>query len=174
MFQIPHYAYTLPMITHFPKPSKLSELRKIIAQITEFGINPKVELTEKTDILEKLLVGIYSEFLNVEFQFDETDYEEEPDFDYNEVKQNVNSNFPDLDYYSMVLDLNKIQPNSEIGIVDALDDLTDIIKDLLVVKWKMENTSEMDALWEFEFSMRTHSEQHLINLLKFIKEKNKT
>jgi len=71
----------------------------------------------------------------------------------------------------MVLDLNKMEPNVEIGIGDALDDLTDIIKDLLVVKWKMDNTSEMDALWEFEFSMRTHSEQHLIDLLKFIKEK---
>jgi len=149
----------------------LSELRKLIDQITEFGINPKVELTDKTDVLKKLLVGLFSEFLKVEFEFDETDYEEEPDFEYNEIKENVKSNFPDFGWYSMVLDLNKMQPNVEIGIGDALDDLTDIIKDLLVVKWKMDNTSEMDALWEFEFSMRTHSEQHLIDLVKFIKEK---
>jgi hypothetical protein len=71
----------------------------------------------------------------------------------------------------MVLNLNEMQPNVEIGIGDALDDLTDIIKDLLAVKWKMDNTSEMDALWEFDFSMRTHSEKHLIDLLKFINEK---
>ncbi len=149
----------------------MSELRKLIDKITEFGINPKVELTDKTDVLKKLLVGIYSEFLNMEFEFDETDYEEEPDFDYNEIKENVKSNFPSFGWYSMVLDLNKMQPDVEIGIGDALDDLTDIIKDLLVVKWKMNNTSKMDALWEFEFSMRTHSEKHLIDLLKFIKEK---
>jgi len=149
----------------------LSNLKKLIDQITEFGINPKNELTDKTDVLKKLLVGIYSEFLNVEFEFDETDNDKEPNFDYNEIKQNVKSNFPDFDCYSMVLDLNRIEPNVEIGIGDALDDLTDIIKDLLVVKWKMENTSEMDALWEFEFSMRTHSEQHLIDLLKYLKEK---
>ena len=148
----------------------MSELRKLIDQITEFGINPKVELTDKTDVLKKLLVGIYSEFIKVEFEFDETDYDEEPDFDYKEILENVKSNFPDFGWYSNVLDLNKMEPNVEIGIGDALDDLTDIIKDLLVVKWKMENTSKMDALWEFEFSMRTHSEQHLVDLLKYIKE----
>lgn len=148
----------------------MSELRKLINQITEFGINPKVELIDKTNVLKKLLVEIYSEFLKVTFEFDETDYEEEPNFDYDKIKENVKSNFPDLDWYSKVLDLNKMEPNVEIRIGDATDDLTDLIKDLLVVKWKMDNTSEMDALWEFEFSMRTHSEQHLIDLIKFIKE----
>ena len=148
----------------------MSELRKLINQITEFGINPKVELIDKTNVLKKLLVEIYSEFLKATFEFDETDYEEEPNFDYDKIKENVKSNFPDLDWYSKVLDLNKMEPNVEIGIGDATDDLTDLIKDLLVVKWKMDNTSEMDALWEFEFSMRTHSEQHLIDLIKFIKE----
>ena len=135
----------------------MSKLRELIDKITEFGINPKVDLIDKIDVLKKLLVGIYSEFLNLEFEFDETDYNEEPDFDYNEIKENVKSNFPDFDWYSMVLDLNVMKPNVEIGIGDALDDLTDIIKDLLVVKWKMDNTSEMDALWEFDFSMRAHS-----------------
>ena len=149
----------------------MSELRKLIDQITEFGINPKVKLNDKSDFLKKLLVGIYFEYLNTEDEFDETDYDNEPNFDDIEIRKNVKSNFPDFGWYSMVLDLNKIEPNVEIGSGDALDDLTDIIKDLLVVKWKMDNTSEKDALWEFKFSMRTHSEQHLIDLLRFIKEK---
>lgn len=149
----------------------MSELRKLIDQITTFGINPKVELTNKIGVLKKLLVGIYQEFLDLQFEFDETNYDEEPEFEYNKIIENVKSNFPDFGWYSMVLDLNKMEPNVEIGIGDALDDLTDIIKDMLVVKWKMDNTSEMDALLQFEFSMRNHSEQHLIDLLKFIKEK---
>ena len=149
----------------------MSELRKLIDQITEFGTNPNVELTDKIITLKKLLIGLYYEFLNVDFEFDETEYDEEPDFDYNQIKENVKSNFPDFGWYSNVLDLNKLEPNVEIGIGDALDDLTDIIQDLMVVKWKMDNTSEMDALWQFEFSMRTHSEQHLIDLIKFVKEK---
>ncbi|TXE13815.1 DUF5063 domain-containing protein [Seonamhaeicola algicola] len=149
----------------------MSNLRELIDKITEFGINPKVELTDKTDVLKKLLVGIYSEYLNVEFELDETDYDDSPEFNYNEIKENVKSNFTDLDWYSTVLDLNKMEPYVEIGIGDSIDDLSDIIKDLLVVKWKMENTSEMDALWEFNFSMKTHSEQHLIDLLKYLNEK---
>ena len=149
----------------------MSELRNLIDQITEFGTNPNVELTDKTTTLKKLLIGLYYEFLYVDFEFDETEYDEEPDFDYNQIKENVKSNFPDFGWYSNVLDLNKMEPNVEIGVGDALDDLTDIIQDLMVVKWKMENTSEMDALWQFEFSMRTHSEQHLIDLIKFLKEK---
>ena len=148
----------------------MSKLRELIDKITEFGINPKVDLIDKIDVLKKLLVGIYSEFLNLEFEFDETDYNEEPDFDYNEIKKNVKSNFPDFDWYSMVLDSNKMEPDVEIGIGDEIDDLIDIIKDLLAVKWRMENTSEKDALWHFELSMRTHSEQHLVDLLKRLKE----
>ena len=150
----------------------MSKLRELIDKITEFGINPKVDLIDKIDVLKKLLVGIYSEFLNLEFEFDETDYNEEPDFDYNEIKKNVKSNFPDFDWYSMVLDSNKMGPDIEIGIGDEIDDLIDIIKDLLAVKWRMENTSENDALWHFELSMRTHSEQHLVDLLKRLKERN--
>ena len=134
----------------------MSKLRELIDKITEFGINPKVDLIDKIDVLKKLLVGIYSEFLNLEFEFDETDYNEEPDFD----------------WYSMVLDSNKMEPDIEIGIGDEIDDLIDIIKDLLAVKWRMENTSENDALWHFELSMRTHSEQHLVDLLKRLKERN--
>ncbi|MCL5247719.1 DUF5063 domain-containing protein [Cellulophaga sp. 20_2_10] len=150
----------------------MSKLKKLIDEITEFGINPKVELTDKNDVLKKLLVGIYSEFLNAEFEFDEADYEKEPEFDYKEILKNVKSNFQNFGWYSSVLDSNKMEPNIEIGIGDELDDLTDIIKDLLAVKWRMENTSLNDALWNFEFSMRTHSEQHLVDLLKRLKERS--
>ena len=150
----------------------MSELRKLIDQITEFGINPNMKLTDKTELLKKLLVGIYFEYLNTEFEFDETNYDEEPEFDYNKIRENVKSNFPDFDWYSIVLDSNKMEPNIETGCGDELDDLTDIIKDLLAVKWRMENTSKNDALWHFDFSMRTHSEQHLVDLLKRLKERN--
>ncbi|CAM1374676.1 DUF5063 domain-containing protein [Tenacibaculum xiamenense] len=150
----------------------MSELRKLIDQITEFGINPKVELTDKINFLKKLLVGVYSEFLDLVFEFDRMDYNEEPNFDYNEIRRNIKSNFPDFDLYSMVLDSNKMEPNIEIVCGDELDDLTDIVKDLLAVKWRMDNTSKNDALWHFEFLMRTHSEQHLVDLLKRLKERN--
>ncbi len=129
-------------------------MSKLIDQITEFGINPKVGISDKTDVLKKLLVEIYSEYLNLELEFDNKEYKEEPEFDYAEIRQNVKTNFPEFDWYSMVLDLNEMKPNVEIGTGDALDDLNDIIKDLLAVKWKMDNTSEMDALWKLDYSKK--------------------
>jgi hypothetical protein len=149
----------------------LSKLRKLIDKITEFGINPKVDLTDKDNFLKKLLVGIYSEFLNVESEFDETEYDQEPEFDYKEIRKNVELNFPDFGYYATILDNNKFAQESEFGTGDSVDDLTDIIKDLLGVKWKFENTSEKDAIWTFELSMKAHSEQHLVDLLKYLKDK---
>ncbi len=149
----------------------MRELKKLIDGITEFGINPQVVLEDKTEILKKQLVGLYSEFMNTKFEFDQTDYDDEPNFDYKQILKNVKSNFPSFGWYSTIIDITQVEPNVKTGIGDALDDLTDIIKDLLAVKWRMENTSEMDALWHFEFSMRTHSEQHLLDLLKYLKEK---
>jgi hypothetical protein len=130
-----------------------------------------VELADKTEILKKMLVEIYTEYLNTEYVLDTNDYDAEPEFEYTEIRKHVISNFNDFGWYSQVLDLNEMQPNIEIAIGDAVDDLTDIIKDLLVVKWKMDNTSKMDALWCFSFSMRNHSEQHLVDLLKYLIEK---
>ena len=150
----------------------MKNLKNLINQITEFGVNPNVAADNKTDEIQKLLVQLYSEFLNIKADFDEKDYEEEPDFKYQVIRQNVKSNFPDLSWYSKILDSNKLDSNTNTGIGDALDDLTDIIKDLLAIKWRMETTSEKDAIWHFELSMRTHSEQHLVDFLKYLKDKN--
>jgi hypothetical protein len=65
----------------------LSKLRKLIDEITEFGINPKVESENKIDEIQKLLAGIYSEYLNLNAEFDDADFEEEPSFDYETIKK---------------------------------------------------------------------------------------
>lgn len=149
----------------------MSRLKILIDRLTEFGVNPDVDTADKVKTLKKLLVEIYAEYLNVEVDFDKESYEEEPNFEYNAVRKNVKSNFPDFDWYSIILDQNKMIPDIEVAIGDAIDDLTDIIKDMLVIKWRMENTSEMNAVWHFEFLMRAHSEQHLVALLKYLKNK---
>ena len=129
----------------------MSQLKKLIDNLTVFGTNPNVVSDDKVQDLKKLLIGIYTEFLNVKSEFDETDYEEEPEFDYKEIRQNVESNFPDFGWYGCIMDSTIIVPEvKDIGTGDAIDDLTDIIKDLLAVKWNMENTSKIDAIWNFE------------------------
>jgi len=115
-------------------------------------------------------VKIYNLYFDIEYEFDETDY---PDFDdekYPNIRQNVESNFKDFGFYKMVLEINDMA-NEEIGIGDAVDDLSDIIKDLLEVKWRIENNSLNDGIWFFNFIFNAHTEEHLINLLNFIKQR---
>lgn len=93
-----------------------------------------MELTNKTNALKNLLVGVYFDYLNAEF--DKIDNDEEPDFNYKKTRENVKSNFCVFDWYSAVLDSNKMEPNIETGCGNELDILTDIIKDLIAVKWE--------------------------------------
>ena len=43
---------------------------------------------------------------------------------------------------------------------------------MLEIKWQFENTSEKNAKWCFKDLMQTHSEQHIVNFLKYMKDKN--
>lgn len=150
----------------------MGKLLKLINRITEFGLNDDIQSYNKELEIQQLLVGLYSEYLNLDREFDDGDFEEEPTFDYNQIKKNVQANFPDFGWYHSVWECHNVVSNAEVNTGDAIDDLTDIIKDMLAVKWRMENTSEKDSLWNFDFSMRTHSEQHLVNFLKYLKDKN--
>lgn len=150
----------------------MSKLKKLIDRIVEFGTNEKLESENKTLEIQRLLVGIYDEYLKVETEFDETDYEEPINLDYDGMRSIVTEHFPEFGWYHSVWESHKINKNAELTTGDSIDDLTDIIKDLIEVQWRFDNTSEKDAIWNFEFSMRTHLEQHLVDLLKYLKEKN--
>lgn len=151
---------------------ELQNLKDLINKLTEFGTNPKVKSENKILDLKRLLVEIYACYLNVESnQFEDfTEEIEPPNFDYNETRKIVESNFPNLGWYHVVLEPNEIFKDTNLATGDAIDDLTDIIKDLLEIKWRFESTTEKKALWYFELLMRIHSEQHLVDLLKYLKD----
>ena len=150
----------------------MNKVKKLINRITEFGIKPNVESENKTDEIQKLLVGLYSEYLNLETDFDNSEFDEEPDFDYTQIKKNVESNFPEFGRYHSVWESHNIVEDADLTTGDAIDDLSDIIKDMLEIKWQFENTSQKYAEWCFKDIMRIHSEQHLVNILKYLKDKN--
>jgi len=110
--------------------------------------------------------------LKVETEFDENDYEEPINLDYDGIRSIVTEHFPDLGWYHSVWESHKINEDPELVTEDSIDDLTDIIKDLIEVQWRLENNSEKDGLYQFEFLMKHHSKQHLVNLLKYLKDKN--
>ncbi len=91
---------------------KINDLRVLINKLTEFGINPKVECEDKILEIKRLLVEIYAHYLNSnssQLQDDDKDSNqiEAPRFDYNETRKIVESNFPDLGWYSTTLEINE-------------------------------------------------------------------
>ncbi|MDX2360811.1 MAG: DUF5063 domain-containing protein [Crocinitomicaceae bacterium] len=147
------------------------ELKKVIDNLVEFGTIPNVDSSNKLNSLRLLLADLHSQFLHVSFEYDDKDYTDPPDNNSDEIRSNVESNFPEFGFYHSVFESHIISKDADVVMGDAIDDLTDIIKDMLDVKWRLENTSTNDALWDFELSMRSHSEQHLVNLMKYLKDK---
>lgn len=135
-------------------------------------MNPNLEHSDKEKDLEKYLVEFYAQYLNIRYVFDKKDYE---DYEYagqNKIRENVISNFPSFGLYHNLSELNKIENKADLVVGDAVDDLTDIILDLLEIKWRAETNSESDAWWYFELIFYSHTQQHLIDLLNFMKHKN--
>lgn len=149
----------------------MKELIPTIKKIVKFGLEPKLTEVNKQESLEKNLVKIYSMYFDVDYKFDEKDYEEFDSQKFPNIRQNVESNFENFGFYKTILDINNFENHQEDAIGDAVDDLTDIIQDLLEVKWRIENNSLEDGLWFFKFIFRSHTQQHILDLLNYIKQK---
>ena len=151
----------------------VEKLIEIINKIVKYGLNPNVEIEDKEKDLEMNLVKLYSKYFEINYKSDEN---ENKDFDkkkaYPNVIENVKSNFKDFGWYHSILNLEKILKEPETGTGDAIDDLSDIIYDLLEIRWRKENNSESDAWWYFELVFYSHTQQHLIDLLNYLKNKN--
>jgi hypothetical protein len=150
----------------------LKELIEIINEIVKYGLNSDIEIKDKEKDLENSLVKLYSKYFSINYEFDNkkyTDFNKEKT--YPNIIENVKNNFKDFGWYHSILNLEDILEEPKKGTGDAIDDLSDIIYDLLEIKWKNENNSENDAWWFFEFIFHAHTQQHLINLLNYLKNK---
>ena len=150
----------------------MNEIIEIITGITKYGLNPNLDIKNKQTELEKNLVKIYSKFFEIEYKFDDSDYPDFKKVELPNIIENVKNNFPDFGLYHKVLNSHELYKDVENSVGDATDDLSDIIFDLLEIKWRNENNSEQDALWFFELIFKSHTQQHIISLLNFMKSKN--
>ncbi len=147
-------------------------LIRIIEEIVKYGLNPDVEVENREKNLEINLVKLYAKYCEIEYNEDNTEY---PAFDksnLSNIRSNVINNFPEFGLYHNLHDFHKFEQKADLTLGDAVDDLTDIILDLLEIKWRKENNSENDAWWFFELIFYGHTQQHLIDLLNFMKCKN--
>jgi len=149
------------------------QLIQTINQIVKFGLEQNIAISkdERNLLLEKSLIRIYSLYFEIQYEYDNTDFEEYDGIKYVDIRKNIESNFPDFGYYTIALDLMDINNKDNMAIGDAIDDLSDIILDLLQIKWRMENNSQHDGLWYFELIFSGHTQQHIIDLLNYLKEK---
>lgn len=154
------------------RKTTLKETIEIINEITKYGLSPNLKIEDKDVDLEKNLVRIYSKFFEIRYKYEDKDYPDFKKVNFPSIVENVRNNFPKFGFYHEVLNSHELNKEAENAIGDAIDDLSDIIFDLLEIKWRKENNSEQDALWFFEFIFRSHTQQHIISLLNFIKSKN--
>ena len=150
----------------------MKELIPTINEIVKYGLEPNSNVVDKEKLLEKNLVKIYSLYFDIEYKFDETEFSEFKETEYSYIRKNVTSNFPELALYKTILDINDIDNLKDNAIGDPFDDLTDIILDLLQIKWRIENNSLADGLWYFELIFYAHTQQHIVDLLNYLKQKN--
>jgi len=152
----------------------MTELIPTINEIVKYGLQPNLttDKDERNKSLEKSLVKIYSLYFDIEYIFEETNF---PDFDkqqYSDIRQNIESNFPDFGFYKTIIDYNDLDNKIDDAIGDAIDDLTDITLDLLEIKWRIETNSLADGLWYFQLIFYGHTQQHILDLLNYMKQKN--
>ena len=148
----------------------LSELIPTINAIARYGQQPTLPESANVKDLERYLVKIYSLYFEISYEFDGIQY---PDFDREslpDLRENICRNFPDFGLYKTSIDPTNFDNLDDFGVGDAIDDLADIIKDLLEIKWRIENNSIADGLWYFENLFNGHTKEHVVDLLKYIGE----
>jgi hypothetical protein len=150
----------------------MQNLVNIIDEITKFGLIANLESPAKEVDLEKNLVNFYAQYFGIDYNFDETEYPDYQGPTYSNIRKNVKNNFTDFTFYNEFEHLLEISAANKTMVRDSSDDLTDIILDLLEIKWRIENNSIADGLWFFEFIFRSHTQYHMIGLLNYLKNKN--
>jgi hypothetical protein len=120
-------------------------------------------------MLERDLVRLYVMQWEVQCVFDDKEY---PEWDRSlpDLRKNIANNFPNFGWYKVVLNPDDMTEYNEIGLGDAVDDLHDIIREILEVKWRLEYNSVDNGLWFFKFIFSAHIKEHLIGLLKYLND----
>lgn len=143
---------------------KVEELKRHISEFLAFVEDPPND--EKCQILEKHLAIIYRDGLNLSNMV-EPSTEEPESIEYKTLRNELEQNFQELGFYHKVLNIHEISKEPELATGDALDDLTDIVKDLKEI---LTLTDDNTFLWQLQFNFNSHFKEHLINLINYLNE----
>ena len=91
---------------------------------------------------------------------------EAPDRKAGELRAAIAPRFPHFGLYRAA----GTEPEDELLVGDAIDDLTDIALELGRVAWLWDHAGESAALWQFHFTFRSHWGAHLRGLQWYVHE----
>ena len=145
------------------------DIKKIIYDFFEFVDVLALEVDNRESRFLAILDLLGASQIHVQYEFDEKDYPDYPRIDQIRLRERISLNFSDYGYYNCVsdMDINTIEQVS-IMVGDAIDDIVDIYNELSKVLWSLENTSEDDAFWHYEYSYQSHWGTHLRNLQLYV------
>lgn len=150
----------------------MQEFLNSIDEIIKFGEKEFSNKNENELKLEENLIKIYHHSFSLPSVIDDNDYPDFPKEEFENVRKYVCCNFKEYGHYKTFMNILKTNDKKDVLIGDAVDDITDIILDFLEFRWRFDNTSVEDAIWYFELNFRTHTKQHILNILNYINLKN--
>ena len=112
------------------------------------------------EALEKSLDHLAVAYRESHYQF-EANHPDPPSIDYAPLRDEVSGRFTMFGFYNHPEFVTNPQSGSGLVLGDAIDDITDIARDLTDVAWCWEHTSRNDALWHFRIGFETHWGGHL-------------
>jgi|GEM_PF-3983623 len=83
---------------------------------------------------------------------------------YDVVRQMVRSRFPNYGDYDVSVYLRELTGQPAVGRGNAVEDLCVICRELFVIRWRLDNTSLLDALWHLEQGLNSGWGQHVRRL----------
>jgi hypothetical protein len=128
------------------------------------ALTPEERLVRLPAALDELAVAVRG----INFEFDETDYADDPSEDFQAIYKVVGRRFPTLGYYNVAGSITKEIGESKVLIADGIDDIVDILLDLKGVLWRLDNTSVDDALWHLNHDYQSHWGRHLWDLQLYL------
>jgi hypothetical protein len=137
-----------------------SDATTFFNQFIDFVKNPP--LNNKLELLEKHLIEYYSICINLNTRQGKMS---KLNSDYDAIRLYISANFEEFGYYNDVLEIKDNLNETELVVGDAVDDLTDIVKDTLNA---LDLKKEKDVISSIKMDFEFHTKQHIINLLRYL------
>lgn len=145
----------------------------IIEAITQY-LSVLESAVADDDAIENLMASLdtlASLCHNLDFQSDEQDYPEPPEYDHVRTMEVVRKRFPSLGFYNVAGEISGNISEGDLHVGDSISDIAEIADDLNEVLWYFENTSKDNALFYFELGYRTHWGRHMRELQLYLHDK---